>query len=97
MRNIFLIILPTVILLSSIALATTVTTQDGKGFTVTNDYGQTHSMTMYQINQQESQANSIVQDDGIKDLKDGEALADWMYVQQSAVNAQVTLNQTNGI
>lgn len=95
MKKVFLTILALTGIFAGIAWATTVTTQDGQNFSVTNDYGQTHSMTMAQINQQESQSNILVQQDGVRDLRDGEALADWIYVQQAAVNAQVSLNQTN--
>lgn len=98
MRKIIVVLGILLSCITGIAIATTVSTTDGKNYSITNDYGQTHAMSLTQINQQVYLANAMVQNDGIRDLKDGEALADWSAVQQMALNAQANwqANQTNG-
>ena len=100
--NVFLSVVLAVIILSFgiRAWATTVTTTDGQNFSVSNDQNPptTRVLTMGQITTQITISNQALQQDGIRDLKDGETLTDWQYVQLQAQAAQQAwqANQTNG-
>ena len=98
MKKLTLLLLIAVFAIAGIALASTVSTQDGKNFLVTNDGGTTVSMTNAQINQKINQFNSAMSRDSQSYLSDQESFIIWNGVGQMEQNAEATwqANQVNG-
>lgn len=84
MKNTIALFLFFVLGVVSIAFASSVTTNDGELFNVTNDGGFTSPMTMQEINQTVSRSEKIMRTDSVKFLADQETYVVWSGVEKMA-------------
>ena len=73
--------------LTGLVIASTVSTQDGQNFSVTNDSGFSTNMTLNQIVQKFNQSSLIAKNDSIKYLAEQETADVWGQVLQMANTA----------
>lgn len=89
-ENLLIILVMAFCSIAGLVYATSVTTQDGINFSVTNDGGFTSNMTMPQIITQVNSFGQRIKRDSIAYLSDQEIYLSWGQVQNMAT---VSLNQ----
>ena len=96
MKKLLAVLILGIFAIAGIAIASTVTTTDGKNFNVTNDVGVSSSMTNAQIMGDIFNSNRMVSGDTQKLMFDSETLAIWSSVEQMAQQAVANM-QTNSV